>query len=393
MTPRILFVDDDANLLAGFQRSLRKQFTFDIALGGPPAIELVRKAGADVYAVVVCDMRMPVMDGVKTLECIRSLSPDTVRIMLTGNADQQTAVDAVNRGQIFRFLNKPCPPEVLAPALETALKHHQLLRTERELIEGTLMGSIRALGEILIFVAPEAHQLGQNLREAIRPFAESIGAPSIWALEIAAQLSQIGMASVPANVVRKQAAHGTLTLEEEAMIQRVPEIGHDLLKGIPRLEEAARIILYQHKNFDGSGHPTDYCSGKDLPLGARMLKVLFDRMALERESVTGHFASRAMEQRKGVYDPELLALSFQCAPDRLVRPRDGERPPIAISVGELAPGQLLARDIVTPTGLTLVGRGNRLSPMMVERLRNLGELGEVAEPFFIEDVPLASPPG
>jgi len=392
MTPRILFIDDDANLLAGFQRSLRKQFTFDTAQGGPPAIDLVRKAAPEGYAVVVCDMRMPGMDGVKTLECIRSIAPDTVRIMLTGNADQQTAADAVNRGQIFRFLSKPCPPDVLAPALETALKHHQLLRTERELIEGTLMGSIKALGEILVLVAPEAHQIGENLRDAVRPFAESAGVESVWALEIAAQLSQIGMASVPANVVRKQAARSVLTLEEEAMIQRVPQIGHDLLKGIPRLEEAARIILYQHKNFDGSGHPADYCGGKDIPLGARMLKILLDRLALEHESVTGHFASQAMSERQGVYDPELLALCFQCAPDRLVRTRDGERPPIAISVGELAPGQLLARDIVTPTGLTLVGRGNRLSPMMVERLRNLGELGEVAEPFFIEDVPLATPP-
>lgn len=361
MNHRILFIDDDANLLAGLQRNLRRQFTFDTALGGPPAIELIR-AATEPYAVVVCNMRMPGMDGIKTLECIRSLSPDTVRIMLTGNADQQTAVDAVNRGQIFRFLNKPCTPEVLTASLDTALKQHQLLRTERELLEGTLTGSIRALGEILVLVAPEAHQRGVLLRQAIRPFAAAAQAEATWALEIAAELSPIGFASVPRNVVRKVAAHAALSLEETGMIQRVPQVGHDLLKDIPRLGDVARIILYQNKHFDGGGHPADYTAGRDLPLGSRMLKILIDRLALEREDITGRLAMAALAERRGLYDPDLLEVSFACAPNRIAPVRDGERPLLAISIHELAPGQLLARDIVTPAGLTLVGAGNRLSP-------------------------------
>src|SRR5438874_2087063 len=113
---KILFVDDDPNILAGFQRTLRKQFAFDTVLSGAEALDHLKKSGP--YAVVVADMRMPGMEGIELLERVRAAAPDTVRVMLTGNADQQTAVEAVNRGQIFKFLNKPCDAEVLVRALE-----------------------------------------------------------------------------------------------------------------------------------------------------------------------------------------------------------------------------------------------------------------------------------
>ena len=171
MTPslKILFVDDDPNLLAAFQRNLRRQFTFDTALGGQEGLELLRTQGP--YALLLVDMRMPGMDGIEFLERAQALAPDAVRMMLTGNADQQTAVEAVNRGHVFRFLNKPCPPEVLVPALEHGLKQFEMLRMERELLEGTLTGSVKVMTEVLGMVAPDALGRGQRLRESMRLFA------------------------------------------------------------------------------------------------------------------------------------------------------------------------------------------------------------------------------
>lgn len=386
MTNRILFVDDDPNLLAAFQRNLRKQFNFDTAPGGPEAIELIKKG--EPYAVVVADMRMPGMDGVRLLEQVRQITPDSVRIMLTGNADQQTAVDAVNRGQIFRFLNKPCPPDQLVPTLESALKQYEIAQIERELLEGTLAGSVKALADVLGMVAPEAQGRGQVLRDCVKELAGPAGATPVWELEIAARLSPIGFASVPTSVLRKQAARAKLTFEEENMVRRVPQVGHDLLAGIPRLEGVAKIILYQHKHFNGGGFPSDFCSGKDIPIGARLLGILNDRLTLEHEGIVREHARTTMQERKGLYDPQLLELCFTTFPALLAKGPPGARPPITVSIAELAPGQLLAQDIATPAGLVLVGSGNRLTPMMVERLRNLAELGEVSEPFKIHDVPL-----
>ena len=108
MTDTILCVDDDANLLEGLKRQLRKQFTLETALSGEAGLVVVKEDGP--FAVVVSDMRMPGMNGARFLAQVRAMAPDTVRILLTGQTDIQDAIVAVNEGHIFRFLTKPCPP-------------------------------------------------------------------------------------------------------------------------------------------------------------------------------------------------------------------------------------------------------------------------------------------
>src|SRR5579863_6628829 len=115
MNDKILLVDDEAAILEGYQRLLRRDFRIDVARGGKSTLASLESSGP--YAVVVSDMRMPEMDGAQLLAKVKVLSPDTVRVMLTGNADIQTAVSAVNEGSIFRFLTKPCTKETLAKAL------------------------------------------------------------------------------------------------------------------------------------------------------------------------------------------------------------------------------------------------------------------------------------
>jgi response regulator RpfG family c-di-GMP phosphodiesterase len=380
---KILFVDDDPNILAGFQRTLRKQFAFDTALSGAEALELMQCSGP--YAVIVADMRMPGMEGIELLERVREVAPDTVRLMLTGNADQQTAVDAVNRGQVFRFLNKPCGPETLVPALENSLKHYDLARIERELLEGTLAGSVKVLTDVLGMVAPEALGRGQRLRAMMRRFARIAGAGPEWELEIAALLSSLGYASVPPAVLRKLAALSDLGEGERAILRRVPQVGHDLLSGIPRLHEVARIVLYQNQHFDGTGFPADGTAGELIPVGARLLKISVDRMALEADGVVKKRALAEMESRAGHYDPRLLALNFVCFPDFLDNALSADRPVLTLAVDRLSAGQVIVSDIVTPDGLPLVGAGNRLTEMMLERLRNHALLGDVKEPIYVQE--------
>src|SRR5437016_3260816 len=188
MSVKILCVDDEANVLEACQRNLRKRFSIDTALGGEPALALMASQGP--YAVVVADMQMPGMDGVQFLTRVRQQAPDTVRIMLTGNADQQTAVAAVNQGQIYQFLNKPCPPEMLALALENGIKQYRLITAERELLENTLNGCIKMLTEVLGSAEPHSFGRGEVLRDYMRAFAEHLKITQTWDLELAAMLSQ-----------------------------------------------------------------------------------------------------------------------------------------------------------------------------------------------------------
>src|ERR1051325_12168340 len=129
MSEKILFVDDERAILDGYRRLLRGEYEFDIGLGPNQALEMLTKQS---YAVVIADMRMPEMDGAQFLPKIASEYPGTMRIMLTGNSDMQTAVRAVNEGAVFRFLTKPCDKELLRTTIQAALVQYRLSSLQQE---------------------------------------------------------------------------------------------------------------------------------------------------------------------------------------------------------------------------------------------------------------------
>ena len=141
MQERILLVDDDRNILDGYRRSLHGEFQVETAESGQEAVKLLESSGP--YAVVISDMRMPGMDGIELLKRVKTASPDTVRIMLTGNADMQTAIEAINEGSIFRFLIKPCNKETMARTITAALVQYRLITAEKQLLEQTLSGCLQ----------------------------------------------------------------------------------------------------------------------------------------------------------------------------------------------------------------------------------------------------------
>ena len=149
----VLFVDDEPAILDTYQRLLHRDFEIEIAVGGPLALRMLELRGP--YAVIVSDSRMPDMSGIELLGRVRTIAPDTVRMMLTGYADVETAIDAVNEGSVFRFLTKPAK-ETLTKAVAAGLAQYRLIVAEKELLERTLSGTIKVLTEVLSLVNPAA---------------------------------------------------------------------------------------------------------------------------------------------------------------------------------------------------------------------------------------------
>ncbi len=174
MSEKILIVDDDPHVLDGYTRSLRKRFHLDVASSAQAALDMATQHGP--YAVVVADMRMPGMDGLELLTRLRKLAPDTVRIMLTGNADQQTAVNAVNQGQVFKFLNKPCKRETMAAALRSGLAEFNHTKERRMRLEQST-AEARNLSERLSYQSQHDVLTGLPNRQAFEaqlgPFLDS----------------------------------------------------------------------------------------------------------------------------------------------------------------------------------------------------------------------------
>ena len=388
MTEKILLVDDEPNVLQGYKRSLRGKFGIETAVGPEEGLKAIEANGP--FAVVVSDMRMPEMNGIQFLAQVKKKSPDTVRIMLTGNADQQTAVEAINEGNIFRFLTKPCQPEDLGMALSVGIEQHRLITAERDVLEQTLNGSITMLTEILSLFHPELFGRSTRIRDMIRKLSKSLNIPSSWDMEAACLLSQIGYLGLPPDVLLKVQKGENLSKEEEEIHTLVPEIGGHLLVNIPRLLSVSNIVLYQNKCFDGSGFPVNSMKEQDIPLGSRILKILNDLIELEETGVSTNNAIDQLKERKSWYDPQVLKKVSSIFWEDEKPESVPEKTFIAVSVKELRAGDIIRSDIKTSDGTLLLKSGQRLSAVQLVRVENCGKIRKIIEPIQVEKPAVSS---
>jgi len=372
---KILFVDDDPNILQGYQRSLRKLLHMDTALGGKEGLAAVANTGP--YAVIISDMRMPGMDGVQFLAKVKEIAPDSVRMMLTGNADMGTAISAVNEGNIFRFMTKPCEPEVFIKALQAGIQQYRLIMAERELLEKTLNRSIKALVDILSMVNPLAFSRAERVHKYVRHMVSELKITTSWQYEIAAMLSQIGCVTIPPDTIEKYYAGQTLTDNEMEMFTAHPAVGAELLGKIPRMESVTMMIEGQMKPFSVYEHPGHPSKRSEMDLGAQMLKaaVEFDRLVSQ-----GTHPSKAVEEllkRQKDVDPALVST---------LRTADfggADRVTKLIKIKDIAPGMVIGENIYTDKKLLLVPKGQEITHTLVERLKNFYSNGLIAEQIMV----------
>ena len=380
MTDKVLFVDDDTNILASFTRRLGRRFEIATVPGGEQGLEVLEKDGP--IAVVISDQRMPGMDGIQFLGEVKKRAPDTVRIMLTGNTDLTTAIKAVNEGSIFRFFTKPCPPEEMASAIEAGLKQYNLIRAERDLLEQTLAGSIKVLIDVLSLIHPEAFQKTWLLRDWVRRVAGRLDLAKVWELDIAAMLSPIGLITIAPEIHARVRDGAELSGIDREIYERAPEAARNLISNIPRMKNLSEMIYYQDKGFDGSGFPDDWVAGKDIPLGGRLLKVLIDLAALGDSPDRATFAE--LETRAQLYDPEILQVVRDCFLGENA-PKDdaATQEVVKVTAARLKAGARLVSNIETEDGWLVLAAGNEISQAQIERLLNLRKHRKLKEPLHV----------
>jgi response regulator RpfG family c-di-GMP phosphodiesterase len=375
---RILLVDDEPRVLDALARTLRSSFQVSTATSGRQALDMLEHDGP--FAVLVSDLRMPVMDGVMLFLWAREAAPDTTRVLLTGHADLQHAITAVNDGAVFRFLTKPCPPDLLLKTLQLAAEQNRLVTAERVLLEQTLRGSVKALTDILALVSPLAFGRGMRARTAVNELMDPCMSCGRWPMEVAAMLSQIGCVGLPPRALEKVYRGQALSDHEQAMVMRLPALAEELLASIPRLEPVREILRYQNKNYDGSGPPDDRVRGESIPWGARALHVVLDLDVLETQGVPLPLAFNTMRERTGWYDPTILEAlaTLRCGGDEGSKSVVRELP-----IRELRPGMVFDEDVKTVDGALLSARGHEVTAGLIERIRNFSAEEGVKEPIRV----------
>lgn len=368
----ILVVDDDPNVLAGLRRHLGARFHLTCAQSGDEALALVERDGP--VAVALCDMRMPGMSGLDLLQRLQQVTPDTVRMMLTGNGDQRTATEAINQGNVFRFFTKPCPLNTLTEGIEAALRQHHLITAERELLTGTVSGSIRLLTEVLALVAPAMFERSQRLRDWAGQVSTALNLPSSWCLEMAAALSCIGMVSIPPEILARHQSGHALTEAEQSMLDKVPEISAKLIGNIPRLEKVAEAVALQCARYDERGDL--------LPIEARVLHALL----VVDEAGGGKLGPAALAtlfQVPGRLDPFIAAAVAttlgQSAPGRTDDPRVHQD----TAISGLLPGDILESDLSLANGRLVLAAGQPITNAVFVRLKNLAKMFSFREPVRV----------
>ncbi len=353
--PRVLCVDDDPAALEGFALHLRRRCRAEMFTSPHQALHALTNDGP--FAAIISDMRMPGMDGTELLARARAASPDTVRLLLTGHADIEVALAAVNDGGVFRFLTKPCPAESLVRALDAALEQYRLISTERVLLGQTLTGAVAALCDLAALANPAAFGRASRVHRLVTALCARRKVKDLWPIEVAARLSQVGAIQLSPAAAEKLYSGKPLDEAEQALADKGPGLADQLLARIPRLEPVREILAAQAEPYNRPGGPP--------PLGARLLRLAGDFDALEAAGLSSTEALGALATRTGQYDLDLVAA---------LREEVQERAALVLREVPLAlvkPGMVLATDLRSRAGVLLVARGHAVSPTLLAKLQSM----------------------
>ncbi|MGB7345862.1 MAG: HD domain-containing phosphohydrolase [Pirellulaceae bacterium] len=367
---KILCVDDDQKILNGIVRQQGEDFDITLALGPHQALRIIAEEGS--FAVVLSDMRMPEMNGVQLLARVREGSPNTVRMILTGYAELQTTIEAVNEGHIFRFLSKPCSEEDLASAFKSGLRQHSLVEAEKELVEGTLYGSVKVLSDVLSLVNPLAFGQSSRVRTTVDGILKRMNIADQWQLEIAAMLSSLGCVTLPSDLLKKKLDGVKLSTEEKNIFDAHPAIAGELLRSIPRLEHVAEIIAHQN-----AASSEKAIANKQTPIESRILKIAIEFDLRELNAESSLHALRELKADRDQYGEDL----FDALSDYVKTERNLEF--TSLMVHEIRQGMVLAEDIKNAGGTLLMSKGQEISSSAIRLLENFSNNKSIREPINV----------
>ena len=376
MKHRVLLVDDEQRVLDGYRRNLRKDFDLQTAASGREALEMVHPAVP--FAVVVSDFQMPEMNGVQFLSEVAKRTPDTARIMLTGQADMNATIASINESKVFRYLTKPCPPDMLASALKDGIEQYRLVKAERELLEQTLQRTVQVLIEVLGLVDPDTHHASAKIRDHVVELCGALGLNDTWQFELASMLSQLGTIALPADAVAHFRSGKSLSPSDQMLLDGHPQSAYNLLVQIPRLEPVARMVLAQERPPMSRPLRPDEPDDDDIvAIGAHLLNVTLEFQRLRTRMSAEDAVVKLRESGGSPFRQSLI--------DELERSTTGLAAlvPRRVSIGDLEVGHTLNEDVVTNDGLLLLSQGQELTGAHLQRIRSFAESSGIAEPIDV----------
>jgi response regulator RpfG family c-di-GMP phosphodiesterase len=369
--PTVLLVDDESAILEALSLQLRRDHKVLTAESGDEALSLLAEQGP--VAAVISDLRMPGMDGVELLRRVQLEYPDTTRVLHTAQSDLNAAISAINDGGVYRYLAKPVKTEELRATVQDAVTLYGRSTTERQLLDTTLKSSIQAVFGCLELASPVAFARAGRIRTLVSELCVAMQLDNLWEIEVAAMASQLGAVTIPPSVLAKLDKGLPCSEDEQAMVDNMPNVGVQLLKGIPNLDDVLEIVRGLGPEGRTPGRPKS-------PLIEAAIDVV--RTAMDYETLE----SRGMEVESAI---TVLECRDHAAMHVLGSLRDvkgvtqvEEKKVRGLRVVDLEVGMRVAEDIVATNGLVLIGRGMVVTSLLLDRLDNYARMIEIIEPVL-----------
>lgn len=414
VSKRILIVDDEELVLEMLRNTLQYQNYEVIATTSPEkALEELWKGQ---FAVIVADQRMPTMTGLQLLEQAQQIQPDATRILITGVLSLDTVIDAINKGEIYRFIVKPWLHEELLVTFHNAMQRYELLQQNARLhtatqamnarlvelnqsleqqvslvaqqnqqladmnlaLEQNFLGSLELSLHTMQTFYPDLANQGRRAAQLCRSMAEilTLSKDDRRALESAALLHDIGLVGVRRSLIRRwQDDPATLDSTEWAIIEQHPVLGEKLCSFGSGMDAIGALIRAHHERTDGTGYP-DQLAGENIPSLAQYLTVAvaFAASRLTRED--------AVEEIKGqantAFEPDAIRVFL-----RALQFADVPRKERQVEISELRPGMVLARAIYAANGLLLAPEGQQLNLSCIDKLLNHNQIYPINQSLVV----------
>ena len=410
----ILLVDDEEIVLIALRDTLaREGYQVATAANALDALKLLKE---QAFSVVISDQQMPMLTGLEFLAQVKLLQPDTTRILITAVLNLATVIDAINKGEIYRFIVKPWLREELLVTVKNAVQRYDLICKNQMLQVATLSMNEKltkvnlALEQQVARVAEQNqqleqfnHALNENLQRSVqlclrtmqtfyptlgsqarrvfelcRAMAEGLNLPpeQRQTLEIAAWLHDIGLMGVPRQLIKRwEKSPVSLSSAEMAIVQQHPVLGQELASFADHLCEVGPVIRGHHERFDGQGYP-DKLREEQIPWLARLLAVA---VAYAESHQDGETTIERIKLGKGtLFDPEAVKSFLRCLPRATVPRKERE-----ITLNELRPGMVLARGIYTANGMLLIPDGQRLTSTFIDKINNHHRVTPIAQSLLV----------
>jgi len=425
--PALLVVDDEKEVLNALNRALRKEFELYLFSDPVSALEFYRDKP---LPLVLSDMRMPVMDGAALLSQITEINPNSKRFLLTGHADINLTVAAVNEGKISHYFAKPWCNDELISELKNAFAVYQsemhsikLLQINKEknaklaLLNSSMELEVNKSNKKLALVSSKEAKNFARLKKTFNTFvniyansialhneehsqhnyriasharyiAEQQGCDKLlsYQIYIAGLLYEAGKLALPQTLLKQ--TYDKLNHHEQTLFDTFYQTGAELLADVDELSYVVEIIKHIPELYNGSGLP-EHLSAEDIPLGSRIIAIVtyFDNLVIGRQAPVAVSVTEAMQRleslSKSRFDPQLVSLYLVMLAEFPGGSKNGglEYP---IDLMKLREGLILSQDVVNNSANALLTKGTVIEQTHIDKLKSISSEREEQFIIFIQ---------